>query len=315
MSYSNKETYTTEAVENDSVQNKLKEIVTDTTNLGGFYDEATGGEMLINSNLNAVCEFKDLRNKTVYMRYRDFSLGIDAGSGDAQLEAISLNQNMPGLPPIQAVSDKAALEKEPEGWFIKGTNTKIADKNGSYADKMTIFTLAAYGSYINDGVIAIEPRFVRKAVKITFEGFTAKTYSYGKYVDFVPASPTAHQAFIGWATPIGDGFDGFAHEDITLNARWAYKIYKFEFVTDGGTSVNMDLNDFERKYLDSIISLPIMEKGGYNFVGWFASPEENAEQYCNDAGVFLQGKDILSDETYAITKSGTVRLYARYIKK
>lgn len=297
-----------EYLETNSVKDKLSAVITDVAHLDGIYDEQAGGAKMIDSTLNALFEMKDLSGKTLYMRYCDFSIEIDAGGGEIQSLPINLNQKMPSLPTIQE-----PLGKTCAGWRVKGTSAQAADKNGSYTDGMSLFTLTTYGQHIQGGVLALEPIYDNESITITFSDSTQKTYIYGQFVDYIPNAPTIHQKFIGWTVPAGQPFDGFACEDITLNATWSFKTYNFEFVLNGGTSLT-DLDNIQYVYGGNIISFPnAIEKNGYTFIGWFASATTGAEQYSDGVGVPLVGKNIFTDEIYSIDQSGVVKLYAHYV--
>jgi len=292
-----------------SVQAKLREkIVTsesDLNMLGGLYDAPMGGVMVINQYLNALCEMSDLWGRNVYMRYKTFSLEINENKA-SQSHEIELNQSMPDLPSVQAPQGESLV-----GWFIKGTTVRV-DSNGLWQRPYDKFAQSTYAQYLRNGKIFIEARFERKTVKMSFSGYADKQYKYGQFVDFIPTPPTAHQTFIGWSAADEKPFDGFACEDMTLNPRWAYKQYKFEFVLDGGTSLT-DIGSFEVVYLQDISGLPNqIEKEGYSFVGWFASLSETSEQYSDNTGTLLSGKNILTENIYTINQSGVIKLYAHY---
>lgn len=102
----------------------------------------------------------------------------------------------------------------------------------------------------------------------------SETGEYNKL--FIPPNPNkTGYKFIGWYEDnnltIKYEATRIQARDITLYAKWEINQYLLSFVTDGLTLLD-EIYDY-----NSQIELPIIEKTGYSFIGWFSNVERTIE--------------------------------------
>ncbi len=66
--------------------------------------------------------------------------------------------------------------------------------------------------------------------------------------------------------------------DLTYTATWTPNIYKVSFDTNGGTVVSGDVTQRNVKFDSSYGALAVVEKAGYNFLGWYDGDRKITDQ-------------------------------------
>lgn len=100
---------------------------------------------------------------------------------------------------------------------------------------------------------------------------------YKKSVSALPVPTKPDYTFLGWYSDeaLTTEFDvtTSVEKDFTIYAKWIESQFKITYDTDGGTSVDPTIID----YNTALTSLPVVEKTGYIFKGWYSDKEMTKE--------------------------------------
>ncbi len=99
-------------------------------------------------------------------------------------------------------------------------------------------------------------------------------------------------------------------ENISLTADWVVESYSVEFDDDISNTTNVIVPNVEYDKALPIDSVEIPVKYGYNFMGYFSTPDGDGEMYFNAEGNCVVTKWGLDGEN-----GGTITLYARWERK
>jgi len=289
-----------------NINEQLKQLYGDDIGFKGIFDEREGGECLINEKFEVLANSSKILNNTLFVHRKSFYLNLLDNSGNL-LSTTSLTEGeaMPQLS-IDIPHNYSLV-----GWKIQDTNEIIADGN-KYKVGYKTLNLEKYSSSIQNGTITLVPIIRPKDVKFYYEGQKIDCV-FGEYLGFVPSLENDHMVFCGWKYDDEKLFDGFVTENMEIVPIWNGKRYKFNFILDDG-KCEVDLSSIYYKYGEQILSLPnAITKEGYEFTGWFSSPDEDAIQYSNAVGVIIGLYNNFSEDNYCI-QDDAVTLYAHYRK-
>jgi len=301
---SNGEVTSAKLQETETFKNQVKGMFENNIDFGGVYDEPEGGICIINEKFEVLADSSSILDRTLYVHKKQFQLNItDAHGKVITTEKLAIGENMPQL--TMEVPDGYILT----GWKIAGTDRLITNGN-EYLTGYGVLSSDLYQNFINDNTITICPVIQHIKVELSIDDSIIKC-KYGEYLAYVPSTDNEHSVFCGWKYANGQMFDGFVTKNIELIPIWNSKNYKFDFVLNGGESKS-DLSEIYYSYGTQLVSLPnAVTKEGYEFIGWFSSPDEDAIQYSNAVGVLMGDYSNFTESNYTINNN-TVTLYAHY---
>ncbi|MDR0385467.1 MAG: InlB B-repeat-containing protein [Prevotellaceae bacterium] len=165
-----------------------------------------------------------------------------------------------------------------EGWFT-------AISGGTQYEQETVYTVP--------GNTSLYERWTARAYNIHFdlnyEGNTAIDgihVTYGDAVGTLPAITRTGYTFDGWFTEAGGNGERYTPatvfkktEDISLYAKWEIIEYTITFDSQGGSSVN----GYKVKYNSSVGNLPVPDRTGYAFGGWYTGENGSGIKYADNA--------------------------------
>ncbi len=182
-----------------------------------------------------------------------YTISFDLGgaSGEIQSRKIEFNSTIGVLPEPKRAGYVF------DGWYYDDTHIETTTKMAWCSDivLIAVWKEQSYKMYFdgNGGVIDAE----------------AKTYNYGDVIGTLPTPTRDCYIFEGWYLN-----DEFITEDsvyewtqnVLVKAKWKKKLYTIKFDSNGGSDVNITL---KLGYGDYFKSLPVPEKTGYDFKGWY----------------------------------------------
>ena len=142
------------------------------------------------------------------------------------------------------------------GWYTDSQLTTPFEFGKMPANNLTVYAKWSINQYTinfqSNGGTSIDPI----------------TQDYGTSVIApVPPTKTGH-TFVGWyrdeALSIGYNFTTMQAESSTAYAKWSVNQYRLDFQTNGGSTINSQMNFYNENF-----TLPITTKIGHTFLGWF----------------------------------------------
>ncbi|BBF42950.1 beta-galactosidase [Lachnospiraceae bacterium KM106-2] len=192
-----------------------------------------------------------------------YELIYDANGGDTpSIERVSLEYG-------SQYGELAVCEREHYaflGWFTK--------REGG--DKVT-------PESILEQDITVYAHWSKNAYTVTYNANGGETlseesviYEYGIPYGKLPICEREGYTFTGWYTKKEDGIqvsaDTICKESITLYAHWTKKSYVVTYDANGGETPSVEQVTME--YGSSYGKLPICEREGYTFTGWYTKKED-----------------------------------------
>jgi len=293
-------------IESDFIE-QLVQLYSEDVAFEGIYDEIDGGECLINEEFKVCVDLSQFFNRTLYVHRKQVNVNLlDINSDIKYAVNLTYADKMPELS-VNIPSNHSLV-----GWKIQNTNEIITNEN-KYLEGYEILNSKKYAEALISGTLTLVPVIEHNDVEFHY-GDTVIDCEYGKFLDFIPQSDNEHIVFCGWRYQNGKLFDGFVTDDMNIVPIWMGKNYRFKFDLNGG-ECDEDLSKIYYNYGEEIIALPnAITKEGYEFLGWFSSPDNDAFQYSNGVGVLIGDYSRFAENNYII-QNDTVTLYAHYTSK
>lgn len=258
----------------------------------GWFTEKTGGTKITSTTV-----YKTVGSTTYYAQWSlaNFKIKFDAAGGSASFDekTVTYTYTYGDMPTATRTGYEFG------GWFTgkNGTGTQIT--SGSKVEVTADTTLYA--------------NWIANKYTVSFDSntgvgtFESRTVVFGSPYGTLPTPTKSGYEFVGWYTEIDGGkladsnTEVFVASNHTLYAHWEPGKFTVTFEPNGGQTPT---DSKKVTYLTTYGTLPIPERVGYTFVGWFTS-KVDGEQITESTKVEIVAQQTLyaqwSVNTYDIS--------------
>lgn len=245
---------------------------------GGWFTGKNG----TGTQITASSEVKITADTTLYAKWtaNKYTVSFDTNRGEGKFDSVKVTFGSAygNVLPVPVRAGYSFV-----GWYteLNGGKLVTGTTNVSIASDHTLYARWEPGKFVvtfdaNGGQVS-EPN---------------KTVTYSTVYGILPVPSRVGYTFAGWFTSKtgGDRITGTTKVEIvdaqTLYAHWTVNTYEISFDTDSESRFNPISVTFDTAFGE----LPIPEKRGYTFVGWFTS-EKHGTQMINASSVLKIGEN------------------------